>query len=278
MAIGTYKIYPEVIVGGMLWCLGNLTFVWVVKTVGIGMGMLIGNVFNTVAAWTCGHFGLLVPAEPSARPALDYSGLAVILLSGVLLSFVEQNGNGADLDSRRGEQLSERSPMLEREPSQVGGYARSRWNRRIGFVLAAISGVLFGLNMVPVTRMQAEYPDDSLLEFAFSHFIGAWFTSALILILYLVAKGNRPYVNGQLFLVPMGCGVVWAVGQLAGFVANAELTLTVSYPIISTLPGAVATAWSVFLLREISGLRNYVILGSAFTLMTVGIICTAMSG
>lgn len=75
----------------------------------------------------------------------------------------------------------------------------------------------------------------------------------------------------------MAAGITWAIAQLGGFLANANLGLTVSFPIICTGPGVVGSLWGIFAFKEIVGLRNYLILGVAFLVTFLGIILITLS-
>jgi len=47
------------------------------------------------------------------------------------------------------------------------------------------------------------------------------------------------------------------------FVANDILSQTITYPVMTAIPGCVGSLWSVFYFREISTRRNYCILAFA---------------
>jgi len=46
-------------------------------------------------------------------------------------------------------------------------------------------------------------------------------------------------------------GGMWAVAEISWFLANNYLSEAVSFPIITTGPGLVASLWGVFVFREI---------------------------
>jgi glucose uptake protein GlcU len=50
----------------------------------------------------------------------------------------------------------------------------------------------------------------------------------------------------------LASGTLWALGQASFFVANENLSQTVSFPIITMMPGVIASLWSVFYFHEIS--------------------------
>lgn len=65
-------------------------------------------------------------------------------------------------------------------------------------------------------------------------------------------------------------GVLWATAMLAWFVANDKLSQAVTYPINGMVPGVVATLYSVFYFKEITGKRNFQILGLAIAITLIG--------
>lgn len=60
---------PFSMLGGVLWCLGNVWVVPIVKSVGLGLGLCIWGTTNMVVGWACGRFGILGPnASPPNNP------------------------------------------------------------------------------------------------------------------------------------------------------------------------------------------------------------------
>ena len=50
------KFYPLVMVGGALWCTGNMCVVPVIKAIGLAMGLLIWGTLNLLAGWATGRY------------------------------------------------------------------------------------------------------------------------------------------------------------------------------------------------------------------------------
>lgn len=90
-------------------------------------------------------------------------------------------------------------------------------------------------------------------------------------------KKNNPFINPKSFLPAVLAGIFWGIAQSGGFIANANLGLTVSFPILCTGPGVVGSLWGIFAFKEIKGLRNYLWLGGAFALTFTGIILITLS-
>jgi hypothetical protein len=56
---------------------GNLTVVPIVKSIGLGLGLLIWGLVGMLVGWASGHFGVLgvAPDPPLAAPWLNYAGV-----------------------------------------------------------------------------------------------------------------------------------------------------------------------------------------------------------
>ncbi|EPB72067.1 hypothetical protein ANCCEY_08862 [Ancylostoma ceylanicum] len=121
----------------------------------------------------------------------------------------------------------EASPLISPTPS-VG---ISRQTKRILAILTALmAGVFYGVTFVPVIYIQ-DHPEK-----------------------------NNPVVNSRIIGPSMMAGCMWSVAQSSWFVANDNLSQSVTFPIISMVPGVCAAMWSVFYFKEITGKRNLNIL------------------
>ena len=61
------------------------------------------------------------------------------------------------------------------------------------------------------------------------------------------------------------------------FVANDALSVSVSFPIVTSGPGIVSALWGVFVFGEIRGARNYCVLLIAIALALTGCVLIGMS-
>ena len=75
----------------------------------------------------------------------------------------------------------------------------------------------------------------------------------------------------------LASGAIWAVAQIGWFIANTNLGLTMSFPLVCLGPSIVANVWGVLLFREIQGRRNFMFLGSGFVLVGISCFCTVFS-
>lgn len=252
-----------------------------------------------LTGWFCGHFGIFVAKEVPAHPVLNYIGLACALVSVVLYLPVKSetkktdtpaadrsiNGDpsydrlesvvhsGSDFEQTVGSVNS--SEVAMSAPAAPAPFMSKE--KIFGFSLSIFAGVLYGSNMIPVKFLQDQYPTANPLEFALSHYIGIWLTSTAFMVGYAIYKKNNPFVNPKSMLAALIAGTAWGIAQGGGFIANANLGLTTSFPIICTGPGVIGSLWGIFAFKEIRGTKNYLWLGGAFALTFLGIILITLS-
>uniref|UniRef100_A0A4W5KWJ6 Transmembrane protein 144a n=1 Tax=Hucho hucho TaxID=62062 RepID=A0A4W5KWJ6_9TELE len=71
---------------------GNITVVPIVKTIGLGLGLLIWASFNLLIGWASSRFGWFgIDAEEVSNPTLNYCGAGFCLLSAIIFFFVKSD-------------------------------------------------------------------------------------------------------------------------------------------------------------------------------------------
>ncbi|KAJ8027750.1 hypothetical protein HOLleu_29790 [Holothuria leucospilota] len=282
--------YPLAMLGGIFWTTGNICVVPCLKTIGMGLGILLWGSTNLLVGWACGHFGLFgLKKDEITRPLLNYFGLGFALLRLILFLFVKSDA-GISTNSSVAPQRSvlvhdDDDPLLIPPHLQTGSVENisqslkddKSWvdklspiqKRLIGCTLALISGVLYGLNFVPCLYIQQNFEGapGSGLDYAFSHFSGIFSSSTAYFLVYSSYMQNRPQLPPNLVWPSAACGIIWAIAQLGWFVATYDLSLSVSFPIVTSGPAVIAAAWGVFYFREIRGWKNYIVL--CFGVLTV---------
>lgn len=274
---GSYTFYPLAVLGGALWCLGNATVVPIVGWIGLSMGMLVWGVANMVIGWACGHFGWFIGTRDSvAHPALNYVGLALALIS-VLFYFPVKPTVKSAADSSQGIN-SEHDALLGYPQDMKKKKENPMINKVLGLGGSLLAGVLYGFNMIPVSYLTSrENADTEPLHYVFSHFTGIFLCSTVLVALYAAVRKNNVWFNPKMVLPALLSGILWALAQSAWFVANANLGLSVSFPMITTGPGVVASIIGIVFFKEIQGSRNFTFLGIAFALTFSGVLCIAFS-
>lgn len=311
---GFPKFEPLAMLGGVLWCTGNAMAVPIINMLGLALGMSVWCVANMATGWASGVFGILgVERQAVAQPVLNYVGAAVAASSIVLFTFVQNSpdGNSRKDSSTKTETETEASAedealigkpleFQERDTAAAeaengaavaadaadDGMARciARMGpgarRAVGFVLALVSGVFYGTNFNPPQYRIDHGPAGTsreVLDYVFPHFTGILAMSTLILVAYCVLARNRPMVYRRALLPGLASGAIWAVAQVAWFVANKNLSFPVSFPIITSGPAVVASLWGVLLFHEVTGTRQLVKMAVALLVTIVGVVLITLS-
>lgn len=89
---------PLAMLGGAIWCTGNLLCVPVIKAIGMGLGLSLWCGSSLLCGWASAHFGILgVSADPApARPALQYAGVAIAALAILVFASINPSSSGTD--------------------------------------------------------------------------------------------------------------------------------------------------------------------------------------
>ncbi|MBN3295448.1 TM144 protein, partial [Amia calva] len=281
--------WPLAMLGGAIWATGNITVVPILKTIGLGLGILIWGSFNLLMGWASSRFGWFgIDPEEVANPVLNYCGAGLCLLSAIIFFFVKS-------DVQRSSSSEETPLLLESRINSEGtGSSDDSWvdrlspqrKRMIGCGLAVVAGLLYGSSFVPVLyiksragRPGSRYTKASRfdLDYVFAQFSGIFLTSTVYFLVYCAAMRNKPKVYPRAILPGFVSGVMWAIANCCWFLANNYLSAAISFPIITAVPGLIAAVWGVLVFREVKGLRNYLVLVLAFLIVVAGSLCAAFS-
>ena len=153
-----------------------------------------------------------------------------------------------------------------------------------GFTLAVLAGVLYGANFNPPQHLideGARGADHSVdgLDYVFSHFCGIFLATSTYFGAYVAFKRSRraepqlPACVGP----ALASGAMWGVAQICWFVANERLSFSVSFPIITSVPGLVGALWGVLVFGEIKGRRNIALLLASGAIRVVAVALIALS-
>ncbi len=89
------------------------------------------------------------------------------------------------------------------------------------------------------------------LDYVLAHLLGVYTSCSVYLVLYCIWQRNVPSLYPRTVLPGLLSGAMWSVAQVATFIGNQHLSMTVTFPITQTGPGVVAALLSVFLFHEI---------------------------
>ncbi|TRY68119.1 hypothetical protein DNTS_025216 [Danionella cerebrum] len=234
------KFWPFAMLGGAIWATGNVTVVPIVKTIGLGLGLLIWASFNLLLGWASSRFGWFgIGAETVSKPLLNYCGAGLCLLSAIVFFFVKTD--------------VQRSTTPEETPLLIDHTENSE---------------------------TAAATDDSWVDELRPHtkrFVGIFLASTVYFLIYCAFKRNKPQVFPKAVLPGFLSGLMWGIATCCWFLANHYLSAVVSFPIITTVPGLIAALWGVLVFKEVKGWRNYIVLIIAFCLVLSGALMTAFS-
>ncbi|XP_060707524.1 transmembrane protein 144-like isoform X2 [Hemiscyllium ocellatum] len=245
------EFWPLAMIGGFLWATGNITVVPIVKTIGLGLGVLIWAAFNLLMGWASSRFGWFgIDPEEVAKPWLNYLGAALSFLSATIFFFVKsdvntRNHSESTLPLLIDSNINTSEEIILTDESWVDKLSPLK-KRFVGSCLAVTAGLLYGSSFVPVIYIKNQ-----------------------------ALKNETEYKNASQF--GFVSGVMWAIANCCWFLANDFLSAVVSFPIITAVPGFIAALWGVLVFKEIKGLRNYIILSIAFCTVSAGALTTAFS-
>lgn len=285
---------------------GNLCTPFIIKQLGLGLGLATWGLANMITGWATGHFGFFgVKQEGVDRPLMNYVGVAMAAMSIVLFA---QAGDVAPVSAREvpldGHQLREpkpgdlehaaraerRQPLaavapLEAEArlAQPGPGPPGGGSWLAGFLVALVAGILFGSNFDPPTVLMEHGKAGSAahstnpMDYVFAHFSGILVTAGVALVVYLAVMRQRAYVKLEVILPGMLSGSIWAIAQTAWFKANDALSLVIAFPIITTLPAVVGMVWGIVLFGEFSTRRSRMFAAAALCTQIPGVLLIALS-
>ncbi|XP_075866675.1 transmembrane protein 144 isoform X1 [Microcebus murinus] len=255
------KFWPFAMLGGCIWATGNIAVVPIIKTIGLGLGILIWGSFNALTGWASSRFGWFgLDAEEVPKPLLNYIGAGLSVVSAFIFLFVKSElpTNTCSVDT---------TPLMTEHVinecqvpcSWVDRLSRVHY-RIVGCTLAVISGVLYGSTFVPIIYIKDHSKrNDSIyagasqydLDYVFAHFSGIFLTSTVYFVAYCIAMKNNPRLYPEAVLPGFVSGILWAIATCCWFIANHSLSAVISFPIITAGPGLIAAVWGVFMFKEI---------------------------
>lgn len=221
---------PLAMLGGAIWCTGQLAVVTIVQTIGIAKGLIIWGSTAMLAGWACGVWGLLgVSSQADAVHSwtLNLWGLALCLASLGASLLLRPSVEGGD------EQPAAKvSPLMLKEqllPPADGASASAAgppaWLRAldasqrsaVGVGLALSAGLFFGVNFNPAQHMLDRAGTAGAwrgasthgLDYVHAQFSGIALASTLYFAIYCACTANRPLLLPQVALPALASGVMW---------------------------------------------------------------------
>jgi len=290
-----YIFDPWGLLGGTLWSIGNFCVIPIVKTIGLGLGLLLWSCTSIITGFFTGKFGLFgLVKQQVAHPALNWAGFACIVGAIVFFFFIKPtlDDEKEDKQHKYSSIVEDYHPILNArgvnsEYDLNGAMAADNdkmffekfpapLKTLTGIVLAVFSGILYGINMVPMQLWKQDNPTDSPLSFIFCHFSGIFLFNTIVFIVYAIIK-RPPQFYPQTILPSFISGFMWGIANCGLMVATQILGYTVGFPIGSSGPMVISSLWSVLFFKEIQGVKNLLILLVSFMFLGTGIALLALS-
>jgi glucose uptake protein GlcU len=298
-------VYPAAMLGGMFWAIGNCASVRAINAIGMGLAVTTWGCSNMLVGWAGGRFGAWgMNQEIPSSEAFSALGVVFGLVAIVVFGFVKpaEGGNderdyGGGTEQQKYASLvgDEESSNASRTVATAAAEPLSPSKRIAGFVIALACGVCYGFNFFPSQAMMDHYAQRTLegntqyspngLDYSFSMFLGIFLTSVAYLLTVLILRRRFPVLDDpegtthpcDMFPYAFASGVMWAGANAAWFVANTNLGLVVSYPLIALGPCVVASVVGAVLFGELRGKRNMILLSAAFAVVGVSCVFTVLS-
>ncbi|KAI6236080.1 hypothetical protein M3Y95_00119600 [Aphelenchoides besseyi] len=289
------------LIGGVIWTAACLSILPIIRTIGLGIAVLLYSFANCLTQWIIGNYGFfsltMKRPPPIEKLWINYCGLLFLLIGGFMITFVKNKKKQPKVSTVSTVSTIPMFPQLNSNKVSSHDYTTAmkrayyrvsvcqlrklNYQRLVAVIAAIFSGVLYGIDIVPILIMQESgyfpgTPTDNKV-FVLSYYVGIGLTTSVVFIIYCVLKKNRPFVNPQLTVPSLISGVIWAVAQALFIISTGTLSIAVSGPISAIVPGCVASVWSVFYFKEISGKRNLLMLAISIIVTTMGVIFISVS-
>eukprot|EP00039_Didymoeca_costata_P020190 m.340401 g.340401 ORF g.340401 m.340401 type:complete len:418 (-) comp19274_c0_seq1:118-1371(-) len=158
IAIGAPPIQPMAMIGGALWCTGNIVVPVIIECIGLGLGLLIWGTANMIIGWMSAHFGILgVTKQTVSKMQMNVIGFIIAVVSILVYSQVKPMGDEETKQRKKARKYAvavndteqEIQGMLDSDAEKeadgklTAGMSMTM-RRIIGILLALIAGCLFG--------------------------------------------------------------------------------------------------------------------------------------
>jgi len=238
---------------------------------------------------------------------INYLGIGLILVSLVLFFNITPNANNDKnknspstmfnpisnndslIDEHRLEMLHDKNELLfsqleQNDADSILNKLTSRQREILGICMALFAGVCYGTCFCPIQYVMKHHKHDDkfsqqLQDYAFTHYCGILLTSMAYFMVYVLYMKNKPQVNNEAILPSIMSGFVWAIAQTCFFIATDKNNLgtDTAFPIVSGSPQVVASLWGVVVFREITNMKDLILLACAVIVCVSGVVGIGLS-
>uniref|UniRef100_A0A914XHT0 Transmembrane protein 144 n=1 Tax=Plectus sambesii TaxID=2011161 RepID=A0A914XHT0_9BILA len=280
------KFEPMAALGGLIFATSNITSIPLVNKFGAGLAILYCGSIQIIVGWATARFGFLgIKAQEPASPILNYVGIVLTLGSGIMFSLVKNKPTPPEWakvatvsieDCCLPLEATDEKKLIDGRNRKAPCFVRSQ---HCYLLVATLSGALSGLIHTPVSYAMdnVEGASQEDMEYVFSYFCGIFFGSTVYFVIYCIAKKNRPYVSPELTLPSVLYGLMWTCAMISWFFANKNLSVAISFPIVTRIPGIVGACWDVLYFKSIKGTKNLLLLAVAISIALAGVISVGLS-
>ncbi|XGW26024.1 hypothetical protein V3C99_006992 [Haemonchus contortus] len=281
-------------IGGVLYATGNVFCVPVVNGLGMGIGFLVWGAMQIIVGWSVARFGLFgfLEATEVKHNLINYIGIVIVLVSGVLFIFVKHDEK-------------EKEPMSQSVPSETTALESNSFHenftiqsssekkssedfinkkellQKVPYLFMTMClAILHGLMMAPIAILKQRNPSTdpyNVFDYIWSFYSTVFVFSTIYFVLYCIIRREKAYVGRELVLPSVGYGILWTSGMTFWFMSSDRLSQTVAYPITTRLPAIISALYDVLLYKSITGRSNLIFLAFAIGVGIIGVVLIAIS-
>ncbi|CAI4230234.1 unnamed protein product [Auanema sp. JU1783] len=288
---GIPSFYPQPLLGGALWCIGNACAIPLMNKLGMGLAILIWSTFSCLWGWATQRFGLFgLEAVAPKSVTMNYIGIICLIIGGLSFSFIKpvttrKENKETELEKeayypQKEEEVSDQALRNNKEIDEA--HHLPIVTKLLLCSSAAIVGCFYGNLVTPITYMLSHpevYPDipRSYTAYLLPIWSGILATSLTICIAYSIIKYKTSVFNTKCILPCFASGIIMGLGFVFFMLCNELLSQSIASPVCVMAPGFVIALWSTLYFKEIKGRTNLIILGSAYVFTLLGVILVSVS-
>lgn len=272
---------PVAAIGGVLYATGNVFSVPIINGIGMGVGFLVWSSLQILVGWGVARFGLfdLIAPQPVKDETLNYIGISLTLISGILLVFVnksEPKESEKEFDDSETNRYVVNASEDDEESTGITSLLK-----KIPFLLMACAlAIMHGVMMAPIDYLKQRNPSTDqfkIFDYIFPFYTSVFLFSTVYFLGYALIRGSRSHVDYRLIGPSIAYGVLWTTGMTLWFLSSDRLSQVVAYPITTRLPPLISALIDVVIFRNIKDKSSLLALTAAALFAIAGVVLIAIS-